>query len=69
MKSQKCGYRILFNNDTMLCRSKCVVFYSICLLTHCMYKIHSKAKLSVIDIEKAIKKNVIISNIASPPNS
>ena len=34
-----------------------------------MYKIHSKAKFKVIDSIKAIKKNVIISNIASPPNS
>ena len=50
-------------------KQMCSVFFYNCLLPHCMYIIHSKAKLSVIDIEKAIKNNVIISNIASPPIS
>lgn len=34
-----------------------------------MYKIHSKAKLIVVDIINPINKNANISNIASPPYS
>lgn len=46
---------------------QCVAFYFICLLTHCMYIIHSKAKFIVIEIIKPITRNAKISNIKPHP--